>query len=140
MTDFILEKAKTQYGDWRGTASGDFSMMKNIQSLEELAGVGEGELIIGIGTGWSASKSMGVRPDFNVYVYAPEDPNEANMDALLKKYPDGANVPVKEIQLHDVTPEKFALAFTQFSVQLRSRFLKDRNLQVTSLGDYPVQN
>lgn len=140
MTDFIQEKAKTQYGDWRGTASGDVSMMNDIQALEDLAGIGENELIIGIGTGWTASKNMGVNPDFRVYVYQPENPDEANMESLMKKYPEGSGVPVKEVLLHDVTPEQFALAFTQFSIQLRSRFLNGRDLRVISLGDHPQQD
>lgn len=141
MTDYIQGKAKTAFGDWRGTASGDVSMMSNIESMETLAGIEkeDSQLIIGIGAGWTASKGLGVQPDFHVYVYQAETPEEANMTALLKKYPEGANVPVKEVKLHDVTPEKFALAFTQFDVQLRSRFLGDRELRVTGVGDHPTQ-
>ncbi|UXN30688.1 hypothetical protein [Glutamicibacter sp. M10] len=141
MTEYIQDKAKTAYGDWRGTSSADVSMMSNIKSMEELAGIHEdNELIIGIGAGWTASGQLGARPDFRVYVYVADTPEEANMTALLKKYPEGENVPVKEVQLHDITPEQFALAFTQFDVQLRSRFLGDRDLRVIQLGDHPKQD
>lgn len=140
MTDFIKGEAETQYGDWRGTAAGDSSMMANIEDINTLADIkDDGGLIIGIGAGWVSSKDLGVSTDVHVYVYEPEPGEEASMTALHKKFPEGTEVPVKEILLHDVTPEQFALMFNRFDMQLRPRFLGDRNLRVLSLGDHPEQ-
>ncbi|WP_280475976.1 hypothetical protein [Nocardia farcinica] len=136
MEPHILPPAETTYKDWVGTAAAENSMLTDSVDLYELAGLGQGDVIIAID---AFAHSHGEPPDWSVRVYAvdiadvPEGENWAEWLA-----DEDGNLPVREIALHNATMDDVIRAMKLVHFQLRLPHVG--SLKVVEQTDFPQEN
>lgn len=134
-----MEPASTTYKDWTGTAAAENSMITASGDLHELAGLDRDRWsILGID---AHAHSHGADPRWTVHVYAFDRQGEegaGSYEELKALEARRGSVPVKDVQLHNVSLDDVIRCMKVIQIQLLTHnFTK---LDIVELGDHPEQD
>lgn len=135
MTRETVGPASTSYKDWIGTAAAETSMIKASGDLYELAGVDfETSTIVAVNM-WASSH--GEDPDWDVSVYVADRTSDEvrKFDDMKAQEAEFESLPVRHIELHNVSLEDVVKCMKVVEFQLRSPHYK--NMHIVGRGDHP---
>jgi hypothetical protein len=137
----VLSGAESTYGDWRGTACAENSLMVGASDLYELAGLaGERDRWSILGIQMDAS-SHGADPRWTIRVYAADrlELGVSSFDDWARVAAEHGGIPVVDILLHEATPEAVIKCMKLVGIQLRRGSL-DQPLLHAAYADHPNQD
>jgi hypothetical protein len=127
-TDYILEPASVQYGDWVGTAAADEHITMGHGNLDALVNLDSDRW-------WIVAIDISDEDSFYVYAIDREATGIADHAGLQAYAAREGSVPVTSYLVHETSPARLIQLMTMFHIQLRSRSLEGVPLRVRFLDD-----
>jgi hypothetical protein len=112
--------ASVQYGDWKGTAKADRADQNEIRSLlRDRKLMRSGEFLVGLEV-WVGENHTGRPMVPTISAYLIQAANFEQAQAFLREHDP---VPVRRVQIDNMTLDEFAARFKRFSIALGPRDL-----------------